>query len=87
MSNLIGVLFIACLVAGFLKSAVNETVFGIHDSRFRILVSIGLHVGCCLIANGQYTVGMGSRAFDKLLGIGVALKQFDGKIACGELVT
>ena len=59
-----------------------KTVLGVHDGCLRILVRVGLYVGCSLVAYGEYLVGMGGGALYQLLGVRVALKQLDGEVAC-----
>ncbi len=76
----------AFCIARLLQSSVDETVFGIHDGRLGVFLSVVLYAFCLGIACVDYLLGIGQTGYHSLR-LAVFLQQFYGEIACGILVS
>ena len=56
MGGAIGILFGACLVAGFRQSTIDKAVFGVHDGRLGVVARFFLHTGRGLVAGVRQVV-------------------------------
>ena len=67
------------LVTGLLQGTVDESVFGVHDSRLRIYFLLFHNAPCCSIASLEYDVAIW-KCLDESLGVAVIFQHLDSQI-------
>ena len=80
MRHTVCVFLVAFLKSGFTESTVNETVLGIHHSRFRVFVSVALYL-LLRCVDGSFYFGSMLKSIHHTIHFTVVFQQFDGQIA------
>ena len=83
MRHPVGVALMACRIVSLRQRTVYESVFRIHDSRFRVGIRLFIHTGGGLVALYQnHLAALAGLLADEVLNVRIMLQQLQRHIAC-----